>query len=212
MILLVNQNNHAANQAILTEMHCQRRAVFVDRLKWALAVTDGLEIDIYDRPDSIYLLSLDTRTGTLLASLRLLPTTQNHLMSSLFSHLCPDKVPRGADIWEASRFCVNPAITSQAEKHNQLWRLIAGIMETSLLFGVNQVTFVAARALLPLTLKAGWQVSPLGNAQHHGKDKITAVIADITPEGLKTVRKCHDISGPLIRFSLPPEVPASVAA
>ena len=128
MILLVNQNNHAANQAILTEMHCQRRAVFVDRLKWALTVTEGLEI------------------------------------------------------------------------------------ETSLLFGVNQVTFVAARALLPLTLKAGWQVSPLGNAQHHGKDKITAVIADITPEGLKTVRSCHDISGPLIRFSLPPEVPASVAA
>ncbi|MDA5193686.1 acyl-homoserine-lactone synthase [Govanella unica] len=205
MILIVTEENRSLHERELTAMHRQRKAVFVDRLQWPLAAPGGLEIDAYDRPDSIYLLSEEPRTGMILGSARLLPTVQRHLMSDLFADLCEVSVPRGPTIWEASRFCVNPSLTMRQDRHDQLWQIIAGILEVGLLFGLDQVTFVAARALLPLTLDAGWDVRVLGRSRPDGDDEITAVAAEITPDGLKTVRDRHGIPGPVTRFRMMPD-------
>src|SRR3546814_5178337 len=40
------------------------------------------------------------------ASLRLFPTSQPHMLGTLFSHLCPLGVPAGDKIWESTRLCL----------------------------------------------------------------------------------------------------------
>lgn len=204
MIAIVTAENRVHHQDELLEMHRQRKVVFVDRLRWPLTVSDDLEIDDYDSADSIYLLSLDPAARTLLASLRLLPTTGRHLMSDRFGHLCDQGVPRGPAIWEASRFCVNPAIGAQAPSHQQLWRMIAGTLEAGLLFGIDRVTFVAGRALMPLVFAAGWQVTPLGTAVAGDKDRVTAMAAEVTVDGLREVRRRHTVPSPVTRYRLAP--------
>ena len=88
-----------------------------------------LEIDAYDAVQTIYLLARPTPNGSIAASARLLPTTQPHLMSDLFPHLCQEELPAGATVWEASRFCTAPG-TSRRERLPLLWQIFCGIMET----------------------------------------------------------------------------------
>ena len=58
-------------------------------------------------------------------------------------------------------------------------------------------------ALLPLALECGWSAARLGPTLPDGDDEITAVVASITPEGLRAVRGRLGISGPVTRFPLP---------
>ena len=174
----------------------QRKAVFVDRLGWDLAVTGDLEIDTYGGLETLYLLSMEK--GRLLSSARLLPTTRSHLMSEHFAHLCSHGVPRGPRIWEASRFCINPAISERASRHAQLGLIIAGILEAGLTRSIDQVTFVAGSALLPLALDGGWDARPLGPPSHDGRNTITAVAAEITRAGLAAVRRRYALEGCII--------------
>ncbi|MFQ5348113.1 MAG: acyl-homoserine-lactone synthase [Rhodothalassiaceae bacterium] len=197
MIRIVTTRNRRAHAGALIEMHRQRKAVFVDRLGWDLAVTGGLEFDAYDGRHALYLLSIEK--GRLMSSARLLPTTRPHLMSNRFAHLCSDGVPRGCGVWEASRFCVNPAITETANRHAQLGLIIAGILEAGLARSIDQVTFVAGSALLPLALDAGWDARPLGPPCHDGRDTITAVAAEITQAGLAAVRRRYALEGCIIQ-------------
>jgi len=50
-----------------------RKAVFVDRLKWSLPVTDGIEFDQYDTPFARWVIL--HQYGEILGGVRLLPTT-----------------------------------------------------------------------------------------------------------------------------------------
>ena len=84
--------------------------------------------------------------------------------------------------------------------------MIAGIMETALLFGIEQVTYVADAALAPMALKVGWDVRALGAPRGKGRNRIQAFVASIDGAGLKRVRQAFAISAPLTRF-----VPADLA-
>jgi len=120
-------------------------------------------------------------------------------MSDQFAHLCSHGVPRGRGVWEASRFCVNPAISERASRHAQLGLIIAGILEAGLARSIDRVTFVAGSALLPLALDAGWDARPLGPPSHDGRDTITAVVAEITRAGLAAVRRRYALEGCIIQ-------------
>ena len=105
MIDVVNSENRDQFDNMLTQMWQQRSDVFVDKLGWDLPVTDGMEIDAYDDDRSTYLLASkegDEVTG----SLRILPTTEGHLMADLFPEMCAGEPPVGPEVWEISRFLV----------------------------------------------------------------------------------------------------------
>lgn len=196
--IITAENRHLFRHALM-EMHRQRKALFVDEMKWSLDAPEGLEIDAYDAPDTTYLIEADAPRAPVRASVRLLSTERAHLLSEVFPRLCANGAPRGANIWEASRFC--PAPNAPREERRQLLALmIAGIMETGLLFGVDQVTFVASAALKPLALAAGWRVEALGPTLCHRRDRITAFAAEIDAAGLKRVRVKHGFDAPLTRF------------
>ncbi|HEY4366470.1 MAG TPA: acyl-homoserine-lactone synthase [Steroidobacteraceae bacterium] len=203
MIFIINAENRALFEHDLLQMHRQRRSVFVEGLGWSIPVVDGLEIDCYDREDTTYLVAKEELDGPVLASVRLLPTTGPHLMIDLFAEACLGPTPRGPSVWEVSRYCSTPAVLNRGRRLRLLWEIVCGVMETALLFGLDQVIFAANRALLPLMLNCGWHAVTLGPTLPDRDDRVTAVRAAITPEGLRTVRRRFDITGPVTRFLTP---------
>jgi N-acyl-L-homoserine lactone synthetase len=204
MVFIANTENRCLFGPDLEEMHRHRKVVFVDRAGWQIPVLADRETDAYDRTDTMYLLAKDTPDGGLQASVRLLTTTAPHLMSDLFAAACRGGVPRGPNIWEVSRFCTAPMIQGRARRLKLLWEMICAVMETALVYGIDRVVFVANRALLPLAIGCGWDARALGATLRDAGDEITAVVAAITPEGLRRVRERYSVPAPVIRFPVRP--------
>jgi len=200
MLFIVTAENRSLFAAELIEMHRQRKRVFVDGLGWNVPVVGDMEVDQYDRCDTLYLIAKSAPQGSVTASVRLLPTLGPHLMSDLFRNACGGDPPRGPAIWEVSRFCTAPDISSRRTRVGLLWEVICGITETALLFGIERVTFQSNAALLPLVLDCGWSAEPLGPSLPDGDDQITAVTASMTPDGLRNVRQRFGVPRPVTRF------------
>ncbi len=81
-----------------------RHKVFVETLGWELPARAGLELDQFDRADTIYVAARQ-EDGRLVGAGRLLPTDRPYLLETVFPQLMGDaEPPRRADIWELSRF------------------------------------------------------------------------------------------------------------
>jgi acyl-homoserine lactone synthase len=207
VVFIANAENRCLFGPDLEEMHRQRKVVFVDQAGWQIPVLADREADAYDRTDTLYLLAKDQPDGGLLASARLLTTMAPHLMSDLFAAACRDGVPRGPTIWEVSRFCTAPVIRDRAHRLKLLWEMICAVMETALVYGIDQVVFVANRALLPLTMGCGWDARTLGATLPDSRDEMTAVIAAITPAGLRRIRERFSVPAPAIRLPVRKPLP-----
>ncbi|MBL8537307.1 MAG: hypothetical protein JNM59_07865 [Hyphomonadaceae bacterium] len=199
MLHLVTADNRELYRAELLEMHRQRKAIFVDDLGWPLECDGDVECDAFDTLGALYLLALE-EGETLGGSARLLPSTQPHLLGAVFPELCEEGVPIDDTIWEATRFCPAPGIAVPERRRALLGKIIAGILEAGLLFGMTQVTFVASAALKPLALAAGWSVRPLGASRRYGRERISAFVADVDAAGLRRVRERYGLHAPLLRY------------
>ena len=80
-----------------------RHRVFVEMLGWDLPSRDGLELDQFDRDDTIYVVA--RREGEVLGVARLLPTDRPYLLGEVFPELMGQApLPRDHRVWELSRF------------------------------------------------------------------------------------------------------------
>lgn len=210
MIFVVDAANRRHFAADLAMMHRQRKAVFVDRAGWQIPVIGDQEVDRYDAlEDTMYLLAKAEPHGPLLASARILTTTGPHLMRDLYSASYRAALPSGPNVWEISRYCTAPGIGGRTKRLHLLWEIIAGIMETALHHHVDQVIFVANRALLPLALACGWDAKTAGPTMSDGDEEATAVISAVTPDGLRIVRDRHGLSEQVVRKVTERPSPAS---
>jgi acyl-homoserine lactone synthase len=200
MIFIVTAENRELFCSELNEMYRQRKQVFVDRLGWNIPVVQDMEIDRYDRDETIYLIAKAALDAPVLASVRLLPTVGPHLMSDVFPSACDGGPPCGPSIWEVSRFCIAPDVHSCRARIGLVWDIVCGVTETALRFGIEHVTFATNGALLPLVLECGWQAEPLGPTLPDGEDEITAVAAATTTDGLRNVRRRFGVPYPVTRF------------
>jgi acyl homoserine lactone synthase len=81
-----------------------RQKVFVETLGWDLQTRDGMELDQFDRPDTLYMVSQDDE-GCVNGCARLLPTHRPYLLGEVFPELMNGQpVPCSPEIWELSRF------------------------------------------------------------------------------------------------------------
>jgi N-acyl-L-homoserine lactone synthetase len=200
MIHIVTAENRRYYHHALMEMHRQRKQVFIDQMKWRLEESAGIEIDAYDCPEATYLIEAASARAPVTGSARLLRTDRPHLLDDHFRYLCDEPAPFGESVWEATRFCPAPDAPDGQPRRDLLARMIAAIMETALIFGVERVTFVANGALAPLASKAGWDAQPLGAPRRVGRDRLTAFVAAIDQRGLRRVRERNGINTPVTRF------------
>lgn len=97
-----------AREMLLPELYSRvahyRHQVFVERLGWQLQTRDGVELDQFDRPDTVYVIAQDDDRNVV-GCARLLPTTRPYLLADVFPQLLNGLPPPSSpEVWELSRF------------------------------------------------------------------------------------------------------------
>lgn len=168
----------AAEQQILKNMFEARRRVFVDLLGWKVPVLEGIyEIDQFDDVHAVYLVITDGELQHL-ASARLLPTTRPHILGSLYPGLCDAGVPRGPDVKEISRFCLDPRIGAAGRRAARNM-LVSALADYAVPRAIARYTGVAGPAWLRQILAFGWRSRTLGEPRDVNGELLGALAIDI---------------------------------
>lgn len=89
---------------LYNQVSSYRHRVFIEMLGWQLNAQNGMELDQFDRPDTLYAVAQDDE-GRVIGCARFLPTNQPYLLGEVFPQLLNGLPPPCApDIWELSRF------------------------------------------------------------------------------------------------------------
>lgn len=146
---------------VMRAMFAARKEVFVDLLKWDVPVLAGkYEVDQFDDPHAHYIV-LANRDGGHLGSARLLPTMRPHILYSLYPQLCEDAPPRGPDIFEVTRFCLDRSLTAR-ERRQVRDTLVTALVEHALANAITGYSAIAEVGWLQQILAFGWRCRPLG--------------------------------------------------
>jgi acyl-homoserine lactone synthase len=182
-MLIVNNNNRMSERGALRAMFEARKQVFIDLLGWDLPVLAGcFEVDQFDNARATYLILTDPERRHL-ASVRLLPTDQPGILTSLFPDLCDEAPPNGPDVFEITRFCLSRELRA-AERRVVRNMLVSAIAQFGLANNVRSYTGVAELAWLQQILAFGWNCRSLGVPRTHGGKVLGALRIDIEPDTL----------------------------
>jgi N-acyl-L-homoserine lactone synthetase len=186
MIRIVTKDNAERHVSNLYQMHRIRKTVFKDRLGWDVTIRGELEIDEYDALGPSYLLSID-RYGTLDGCVRLLPTTGPNMLRDIFpSFVTKAAVPRGDQVWEASRFAVSGNTTAAETGLSQTtYDLLIGVLKFGLSNGISTIVCVVDLRMERILRRAGWQLERLGPARQIGNTIAMAGQLDVSAQILR---------------------------
>jgi len=187
MVAVITPDNRTKYREQLNQMHRDRKKVFVDRWKWDVPVVDGqYEIDQFDNAHTIYLIAAE-RDGSHAASIRLFPSTQPHMLGTLFPHLCPLGVPIDEATWESTRLCLPQR--HGAERRRVLRNMLfAAMVDVALERGIERYTGVIPDPFRKEVLAMGWQAEPLGPAVRIPGGPIGAFLIHIRPDTRERLR------------------------
>jgi N-acyl-L-homoserine lactone synthetase len=164
MLHLIRLGTRPAPDGVLRAMFAARKSVFVDLLKWDVPVLGGqYEVDQFDNLHASYLVLADT-DGRHLGSARLLPTLRPHILDSFYPMLCEEGAPRGSDIYEVTRFCLDRGLRAK-ERRDVRDTLVMALAEHALASGIAAYSAIAEMGWLQQILAFGWRCSPLGLPQ-----------------------------------------------
>jgi len=143
-----------------------RHQVFVQRLGWQLEERgDGLELDQFDRPDTVYVVARD-ESGEVAGSARLLPTTKPYLLGEVFPTLLHgEPTPRNTEVWELSRFaavdfsCRSTSALSQFSSPIAV-NMLHAAMRVAAERGAERLITVSPLGVLRLLRRAGFHAHP----------------------------------------------------
>lgn len=103
MIKIINSRTFGVSQDLIA-MHQLRNAVFRERMGWELQTENDLEIDQFDRPDTVYILVYDD--NKLVGSCRLIDCQEPYMISEIWPEYL-QTIHIKQHSWELSRFAVN---------------------------------------------------------------------------------------------------------
>jgi acyl-homoserine lactone synthase len=181
MIHIVDSRESSAKERLLQSMFADRKRLFVDLFGWEVPVVEGqYEIDQFDTDHTIYVIAADA-AGEHEASIRLCPSSQPHMLGTIFPHLCPFGVPVGETIWESSRLCL-PQRHGAARRRELRNLLISAMVDVALERGIERYTGVIPDPFRREVLAMGWQAEPLGPALRVPGGPIGAFLIHIRPD------------------------------
>lgn len=198
----------------LAPMFQLRKRVFHDLLGWDVTVRGDVEIDQYDDVNPIYVLSYTPGTRHLRGALRLLPTLGPNMLDDTFPALLGSRPAiRRPEIWESSRFCIDPEI-SQDRASNQVTvaaaELMCAVGELGLASGIRQIVTVTDVFLERMFRRMGCPGTRIGEPRKIGSVHAVAVSWDVDDRLLADMKAIAGISGRLL--ATPPEMRIAAAA
>lgn len=210
MIRIINGANRNEYPEDIAAMHRLRKRVFHDLLKWDVTVRDDWEVDHYDDANPIYVMSYSPDVH-LRGSLRLLPTLGPNMLDDTFPILLGGRPEiRSAEIWESSRFCIEPEI-SQDRASNQVTiaaaELMCGVGEIGLASGLSHIVTVTDVFLERMFRRMGCPGERIAEPHKIGSVHAVAVAWEVTPDLLARMKAVAEIDGPLLVEPLSIEQP-----
>lgn len=173
-----------ASDAALSAMFEARKRVFVDMLGWQVPViNDAFEIDQFDGPHAAYIV-IGGPDGSHRASARLLPTLRPHILANLFPALCSEIIPSRGDIWEITRFCIEPKL-DRRERRTARNELVSAIARHSVSSGIASYTAVAVPGWFRQIAQFGWRCRALGPVKRIGEEDLIAMRIDINTDTIE---------------------------
>jgi N-acyl-L-homoserine lactone synthetase len=131
----------------LADMFAARKRVFIDLLGWELPVrNERFEVDQFDDAEAAYVLL--GRAGI-------------HILGDLFPSLCAGPIPRGPNVREITRFCIDPGL-SRSEHREARNELVSALALHAAETGITTYTAVAGLTWFRQISRFGWDCRALG--------------------------------------------------
>lgn len=162
MIVILTGRSDTRYIHALETMFEDRKLLFVETLGWNVPVQGKFEIDAFDHARAIYIIALDDGDAHI-GSLRLLPSSEPHLLDTCFARLCPRGVPVGPDTYEITRLCL-PTRLGAAKRLAVRNALITALVDLALERGIARLTGVVTDRFRKDILSMGWLAEPVGPA------------------------------------------------
>ncbi len=147
----------------LQAMHEMRYRVVVCEWGWDIpGVVVGFEADQFDTRETVYVI-VQNDEGEVVASARMNPTTQPHMLSELFADCCDlQPWPVGPDVWECSRFVTERSkFRDPLEDFRVRCRLGIGMTVHCIDQGITRLSWLTHQKFYNLVQKV-WKTEPLG--------------------------------------------------
>jgi acyl-homoserine lactone synthase len=182
-----------------------RHQIFVEEMGWEdLRRGDKLEIDQFDHEEAVHHLCM--RNGRLAGYQRMLPTTRPHLLTDVLSDLCEGESPKGANIWELTRYAVAPVFRDGRRGVSTVGtELIAGFVEWGLQSGVDQVIIEFEPMWVLRALQLSFLARPLGYQRSYGRQQVVATLLTFNEQTLEVVRNRRNHHAPVLSGQMPNE-------
>lgn len=194
---VIRRENRHLYAEVLEDYFRIRHQIYVVERKWAaLDRPDKREIDQFDTDDTVYLLALDQRT--IVAGMRLVPTSSPTLLSELFPQLALNGPVQRRDVYELSRIFVVANRRGEHAGPRAEAVIQAAAMEYGLSIGLSAFTIVLESWWLPRLLDQGWKARPLGLPIEINSLSTVAVIVDVNDEAWTEICARRSVPGQML--------------
>jgi len=171
-----------ATSRCLEDLYSVRKEIFADRLNWKVSVSEQLEFDEYDSPQTTYLIG--HWEGIPLAGLRLINTLNPYMVEGPFRSFFNAELPKDVLMAESSRFFVD----TMRVRHLGL----TGLPLTQMLLfamhnhatttGLTSIITVVSKAMSRIVHTAGWHYSVLATGEAAPGETVLLLQMPVTPE------------------------------
>lgn len=186
----------------LAAMHRLRKRVFHDRLGWDVQLVGDMEVDIYDTLDAHYLVAMDPSGEEARMCVRFLPTTGRYMLADTFPVLLHgEDAPRGAALWESSRFAVDLDQRSGGSNRgvsSDMCALLAAMNELSLHKGWDEIVTVTDVIVERLIKRAGYPLRRTGPPVALGVTRGVAGFMAMSAGAMAECLATGALDGPLV--------------
>lgn len=189
MLLIVTAQNAAKHQTELDQAFRLRHKVFVEEKGWTdLKREDRREIDRFDDEHAVHMLVI--AENRVVGYQRMLPSTQPHLLSEVLSDLCEGPRPVGENIWEWTRYCVEPQHRERGRMLSPVANaLLSSIVEWGLATNIDTIIIEMNPLWLLRLVQLHFRVTPLGLPKVIGGEETIAVTASFDERTLQRLRE-----------------------
>ena len=171
---------------LMFDMAHYRYRVFIEKLGWDLAHRGRLELDQFDRRDTLYVMARRDGGG-LRGVARLLPTSQPYLLGDAFPQLLGGhSPPRDPEVWELSRFAAvdidaNVQDSTRFGASDEALALLAVAMRAAKQAGARALVTASPIGIERILRIAGITASRLAPPLKVGAHRLFACRIDLVP-------------------------------
>lgn len=175
----------------------ERHRVYAEELGWVATSPDRRERDAYDTAHAVHFIGIDD--GRVVAASRLVPTSEPHLLSEVFPHLCtrsggPIRDPRVAE-WTRGFIVKDNRKAGDFRIHFQFCH---AIMDYALQEGLTQLGGIQRTYWLTMWQRMGWSVRIEGEPVQFEDGPWFPAYFDVTADALAGAARWAKLNGSIL--------------